>query len=208
VVAAACGVALSTVAVPRFAGSLLRAPGSQAVELAATGRALRDESYARTVKSARRAAAWRQERRDLVELGLVHFNRGSRAPAGSAEQAGYYAQSLAALHESLELSPVQPVAWLLVAGTRDWCVGFMLGVGTVGREAWFPILLSEGRQILQPILACTELGRTMLPDVEANTIEQIRDVAHQHIGDAVVRLYGYSHRKRGRRQRPSGRRSS
>jgi tetratricopeptide (TPR) repeat protein len=116
VVAAVCGVALSTVAVPRFAGSLLRAPGSQAVELAATGRALRDESYARSVKSARWAAAWRQERRDLVELGLVHFNRGSRAPAGSTEQAGYYAQSLAALHESLKLSPVQPVAWLLVAG--------------------------------------------------------------------------------------------
>ena len=115
-VAAVCGVALSTVAVPRFAGSLLRAPGSQAVELAATGRALRDESYARSVKSARRAAAWRRERRDLVELGMVHFNRGSQAPAGSAEQADYYAQSLAALHESLELSPVQPIAWLLVAG--------------------------------------------------------------------------------------------
>jgi hypothetical protein len=116
VVATVCGVALSTVAVPRFAGSLLRAPGDQAVELAATGKALRDVSYARTVKSARRAAAWRQERRDLVELGLVHFNRGSRAPAGSAEQADYFAQSLAALHESLAQSPVQPVAWLLVAG--------------------------------------------------------------------------------------------
>lgn len=92
--------------------------------------------------------------------------------------------------------------------TRDWCIGFMLGVGTFEREAWIPILLSEGRQILQPILACTDHGRTLLPDVDADTIEQIREVAHQHIGDAVVRLYGYNHRKRGRRQTLSGRRSS
>jgi hypothetical protein len=84
----------------------------------------------------------------------------------------------------------------------------MLGVGTVEREAGIPILLSEARQILQSILACTDHGRTLLPDVEADTIEQIREVAHQHIGDAVVRLYDYNHRKRGRRQRPSRRRSS
>ena len=92
--------------------------------------------------------------------------------------------------------------------TRDWCVGFMLGVGTFEREAWLPILLSEGRQILQPILACTDHGRTLLPDVEAETIEQLREVAHQHIGDAVIRLYAHNHRNRGLRQRPSGRRSS
>lgn len=90
--------------------------------------------------------------------------------------------------------------------TRDWCVGFMLGVGTFEREAWLPILLSGGRQILQPILACTDHGRTLLPDVEADTIEQLRDAAHQHIGDAVVRLYAHNHRKRGRRQRRSRRR--
>jgi yecA family protein len=89
--------------------------------------------------------------------------------------------------------------------TRDWCVGFMLGVGTVEREAWIQVLLSEGRQILQSILACTDHGRTLLPDVEAETIEQLREVAHQHIGDAVVHLYGFNHRKRRRRQRPSGR---
>jgi yecA family protein len=92
--------------------------------------------------------------------------------------------------------------------TRDWCIGFMLGVGTFEREAWLPLLLPEGRQILHPILACTDHGRTLLPDVEADTIEQIREVAHEHIGDAVVRLYDYNYRKHGRRQRPSGRRSS
>ena len=74
----------------------------------------------------------------------------------------------------------------------------MLGVGTFEREAWLPLLLPEGRQILHPILACTDHGRTLLPDVEADTIEQLRDAAHQHIGDAVVRLYAHNHRKHGR----------
>ena len=111
-----CGAAVLFLGLPRFAGSLLRTSGNQAAELAVTGQSLRVESYGRAVASRERSAAWYQDRRSLVELAFVHFNLGNQASRGSPKQSALYERSLLALHESLELSPAQPIAWLLIAG--------------------------------------------------------------------------------------------
>jgi hypothetical protein len=116
VIAVTCAVALLLLGVPRLAAAVLRLPGSQAVGLAVAGQALRIESHDRATAGHERSAAWYTDRRGLLEMGFVNFNRGSQARAGSPEQAMLFDESLAALHHSLALSPAQPVAWLLVAG--------------------------------------------------------------------------------------------
>lgn len=115
-IVAICGAAILFLGLPRFAGSLLRTSGNQAAELAVAGQSLRVESYGRAVASRERAAAWYQDRRSLVELAFIHFNLGNQASRGTPKQAAFYERSLQALHESLELSPAQPIAWLMVAG--------------------------------------------------------------------------------------------
>jgi tetratricopeptide (TPR) repeat protein len=112
------GIALLVIATPRLIGSILRLPGDQAVELVARGRFLHNESYERALASRERSLAWYRDRRTLVELGMLHFNRASQAAEGSVEQQQLYAAALQALEESLALSPAQPIAWLLVASTH------------------------------------------------------------------------------------------
>lgn len=79
--------------------------------------------------------------------------------------------------------------------THDWGVGFMMGMTLAPPSAWSRWLLPPKRQILLPILACTDLGESMLPDMEAEAIAEIRATAHAHIADAVVQLYRHTHNR-------------
>lgn len=117
-IALVCALALLLAGAPRLAASLLRAPGNQAAELALRGAALGPESYQRGVASRDHSAEWSPARRSLIDLGFIHFNRARQAPAGSPEREALFEQSLAALHEGLRLSPVNPMAWLLVAAVQ------------------------------------------------------------------------------------------
>lgn len=114
-IASLTALALIVLTAPRLATALLRLPGSQAVELAVTGHYLRPQSYERAVGSREWHAGWPAERRALLELGLLHFNLGNQAAAGTPEQLNAYARSLVALQRAVTLSPAQPMAWLLTA---------------------------------------------------------------------------------------------
>lgn len=110
-----CGIVLILVATPRLVGALLRMPGNEATELSATGNDLAIGSYRRAIGSRDWSLAWYSDRRTLVELGILYFNRARQAPAGSSEQHALFSRSLLTLHQSLALSPAQPIAWLLTA---------------------------------------------------------------------------------------------
>jgi hypothetical protein len=98
----------------RLAGAILRSPGFQAVELAATGNDIRPESYERAVRSLEGSLRWHEHRRSYAELGIIHHNIG-RQSGSDVERARLYDASLEAIRTSLRFSQVQPMAWLLMA---------------------------------------------------------------------------------------------
>jgi yecA family protein len=70
----------------------------------------------------------------------------------------------------------------------DWSVGFMVGVGAA-QDAWIPILLSDTRDMMRPILVGSEPGQAFLPELSRTQMERIRMTAHARIADAVIGLY-------------------
>lgn len=84
----------------------------------------------------------------------------------------------------------------------DWTVGFMMGV-SAARDAWVPLMLSDTRQLLRPILVANEPGQGCLPDLSRVEMKRIRQTAHHHIADAVVALYKLKPKDRSRPCRPA-----
>ena len=82
----------------------------------------------------------------------------------------------------------------------DWTVGFMMGLAAA-RDAWVPLMLSEKRHLLRPILVANELGQGCLPDLSRVEMERIRRTAHNHIADAVLALYKLKPKNRSRPRR-------
>jgi yecA family protein len=75
----------------------------------------------------------------------------------------------------------------------DWTVGFMMGVAAA-QDAWTPILLSNARNMLRPILVGSEPGQGCLPELSRVQMERIHKTAHAHIADAVIGLYRICHK--------------
>jgi yecA family protein len=74
---------------------------------------------------------------------------------------------------------------------RPWAIGFMLGLGQ-NAEAWTSLLVGPRRQELRPILAHSELGRPLLP--ELTDIEVARIAAESEVNEiagAVVKAHAY-----------------
>lgn len=113
--AGALALGIAGLAVPRLIGALLRLPGDEAVEVAVAGEHLRMVSYLRGVDSRQRSIAFMPERRSLAELGILYYDRATQAPADSPQQRELLGSSLDAFQESLTYSPVQPMAWLMIA---------------------------------------------------------------------------------------------
>ena len=82
----------------------------------------------------------------------------------------------------------------------DWTVGFMMGL-SAARDAWVPLMLSENRHLLRPILVANELGQGCLPDLSRVEMERIRRTAHNHIADAVVALHKLKRKNSSRPRR-------
>ncbi len=78
---------------------------------------------------------------------------------------------------------------------RPWALGFMTGV-RVRQDAWTPMLLGPQCRELLPILASSELGRMLLPDVKEVEIEQIATTASVHIAAAVRAARAFHERRR------------
>ena len=69
------------------------------------------------------------------------------------------------------------------------------------RDAWIPLMLSEKRHLLRPILVANELGQGCLPDLSRVEMERIRRTAHNHIADAVVALHKLKRKNSSRPRR-------
>lgn len=70
--------------------------------------------------------------------------------------------------------------------TRDWAVGFALGI-TLGSKEWRRcILLTEHRQVLVPILVYCEGELDLLPDMPAAEKRRRQATAHAEIAQAVA----------------------
>src|SRR5258708_4999996 len=67
---------------------------------------------------------------------------------------------------------------------RDWAAGFMLKIA-LRRDEWSVILLTGHRKRLAPMLVALEGGPGLLPDMPAAKKLRLKQVAHDHIADAV-----------------------
>jgi yecA family protein len=103
-------------------------------------------------------------------------HRPSRVKGSSESRAGL---TIAARYDEVERTLAQqPSAYQPILMhdlgqfiLRPWALGFMMGMST-RQDAWLPVLLKK-RLALAPILACSELGRPMLPDLSATDIERV-----------------------------------
>ncbi len=111
-----CALALVGVVGPRCVAILMRLPGDPAVTLVAAGNRVHPFSYERSLGSRERALAIRLERRDLVDLALLRMQQAGALAVDDPAHAAVLRMGLAALEQSLVLSPAQPIAWLLRAG--------------------------------------------------------------------------------------------
>jgi|GEM_PF-2443363 len=75
---------------------------------------IRRLSYERALESLQRSLAVYEHRRTFAEIGLVHHNVATRLRDGE-ERSELFDASRTAFLDSLELSPVQPVLWYLLA---------------------------------------------------------------------------------------------
>jgi yecA family protein len=92
---------------------------------------------------------------------------------------------------------------------RPWAIGFMMGLST-RRDAWLPVLLKK-RLMLAPLLACSELGRPMLPDLSATEVDDVAAKDPSQIAAIVVAVLhfhknGQHQRKTSTEKRPPQRR--
>ena len=78
---------------------------------------------------------------------------------------------------------------------RPWAIGFMMGLATC-RDGWRALLLSPKRKQMLPILASSELGRPMLPEMSEPEIEQVAASASAHIAAAVLVARAFHEQKR------------
>lgn len=96
-------------------GLLARAPGSQAIDMASIGVPITPDAHRRATAGLGRALAIHERHRFYRELGFVHHNLGRQPTTAERVRANLYEHAVAALRYGLRLSPVDPVAWLLVA---------------------------------------------------------------------------------------------
>lgn len=87
---------------------------------------------------------------------------------------------------------------------RPWAIGFMMGLST-RRNAWLPILLKK-RLELAPILACSELGKPMLPDLSAIEIDRVAAKDPSQIAAVVIAIMRFPKAERHRRKTSTSRR--
>jgi yecA family protein len=74
---------------------------------------------------------------------------------------------------------------------RPWALGFMMGLAK-RRDDWLPILLGPKRQDMRSILACSELGRPMLPDLADQEVERIAAITEApQIAAAVLAVNSF-----------------
>jgi uncharacterized protein len=74
--------------------------------------------------------------------------------------------------------------------TRDWAVGFALGITLRSQEWGRCILLTEHRQVLVPILVYCEGELDLLPDMPAAEKRRRQATAHAEIAQAVAAARG------------------
>lgn len=72
--------------------------------------------------------------------------------------------------------------------TRDWAMGFMLGIGLRSDEWAESILLTEHRSLLTPILVYHDLGDGLLPDMPPAEKLRRRATAYQQIPYVVAAI--------------------
>lgn len=81
---------------------------------------------------------------------------------------------------------------------RPWAIGFMMGVG-LSPNAWASILISSKRQEMRPILAGSELGRPMLPEMSNLDVERVAASTDAlQISHAVVAVHRFHAARRNR----------
>ena len=117
--AASVAISVLGLSVPRFVADFGNLVGNEAAQLAVSGEPLNTFSYERAVRSRERALAWRDSRVNWVELGLLHYNQLYLAERGDLDQFGrnsiFAASAATAFEHSLQLTLVQPTAWLFLA---------------------------------------------------------------------------------------------
>lgn len=97
-----------------FFGVVAALPSIQAVQLALTGSSLRYGTYDRALSALEGSQNWLATRENAASIGLLHFNLASRQ-RNPQERDQLYSKSHMAFRESLQLSPLQPISWLLTA---------------------------------------------------------------------------------------------
>lgn len=90
--------------------------------------------------------------------------------------------------------------------TSEWATGFMMGL-SLRQNAWLPILTSPRRHDMAPILACSKLGRAMLPDMPVVKLDQIAATAPSLIADVIVAVRHFHEQRRHSRQTSTPRNS-
>lgn len=191
VLGAVLALGILLLAAPRLISAIIRLPGDAAVELAVGGDSLRAASSRRAVESREASVAIHSDRKPLTELGILYNERATQAPRGSPEQRELYRLSLEAFQESLTLSPVQPMAWLVAtriawdqddaegaAEALDWSIltsGFLQGAARprtlLGLELWDRL---------------QEETRDALMDSVVTTLEQEPELVARVAVDAMV----------------------
>lgn len=74
---------------------------------------------------------------------------------------------------------------MTTAASRDWAVGFALGIGLRSEEWGKRILLTKHRQLLTPILVYCDPSIDLLPDMSAEKHRR-QATAHEQIAQAVA----------------------
>lgn len=108
-------VALLWLALPRFAASIARAPGNQAVDLASVGADIGYRSYERVVAALNRSLLFIDQRRTHVDLAIAHHNIGQQSEIDPFRRASANQAAVDTMRQSIPFSPVEPAGWLLAA---------------------------------------------------------------------------------------------
>ena len=163
------GCAILWISVPQSVATFYKLIGGQSVDLLLLGQSLTPYGAERVEASRRQALRWVNDRRSHIEIGVANLDQAMRLRPGSVQWSTQLAAAEQAFYSGLELSVVQPVAWLLVARLHiyrsDWDAA-AAALAMSLRTAHFIGKDARERSII---------GLTVWPGLDAETIDRLME---------------------------------
>ncbi len=163
------GCAILWISVPQSVAAFYKLIGGQSVDLLLLGQPLTPYGAERVEASRRQALRWVDDRRSHIEIGVANLDQAMRLQPGSAQWSARLAAAEQAFDNSLELSVVQPVAWLLVARLHSYRSDWDAAAAALAmslRTAHFIGKDARERSII---------GLTTWPRLDAETIDRLME---------------------------------